>query len=127
MKVCPKCGKERPKAAFSKDSRSPDGLQRVCRDCHREYRQGLRRRRKIEGRKRKTHGVEAQLTTTAICPECGSLVHHILKADTQLAAALEEIQRLTDAVQRSSSRPGTRPDPNARSQSEIEEAHFRDL
>lgn len=36
-KVCKKCGRELPISAFNKKAKSKDGLQDMCRECHREY------------------------------------------------------------------------------------------
>ena len=34
-KVCSSCGRELPVSEFNKSSKSPDGLQYQCRECHR--------------------------------------------------------------------------------------------
>lgn len=36
-KVCKKCGRELPISAFNKKASAKDGLQDMCRECHREY------------------------------------------------------------------------------------------
>ena len=36
-KVCKKCGRELPVEAFNKKAKSKDGLQDMCRECHKEY------------------------------------------------------------------------------------------
>ena len=36
MKKCTKCGRELDETMFSKSSKSPDGLQWWCKDCHAE-------------------------------------------------------------------------------------------
>jgi hypothetical protein len=37
MKVCPRCGVEKPLVAFSKCAKARDGLQTYCRDCAKAY------------------------------------------------------------------------------------------
>jgi len=37
-KRCAKCGKEKPRSEFWKDTKTIDGLQHWCKDCGREYR-----------------------------------------------------------------------------------------
>ena len=36
MKKCTKCGKTKPKTEFNKDSHTPDGVRRYCRECQKE-------------------------------------------------------------------------------------------
>ena len=47
-KVCTKCGRELPLAAFSKKSDTNDGLQYNCKDCQREASKNRPKRRKKE-------------------------------------------------------------------------------
>jgi hypothetical protein len=46
MKRCTKCGVEKPKDSFNKQSRQKDGLSSWCKDCCREYRQQNKSRSK---------------------------------------------------------------------------------
>lgn len=50
-KVCSKCGRELPIEAFSKKSSSKDGLQDMCKECHREYNRANWRKKKEESHK----------------------------------------------------------------------------
>ena len=47
-KKCIHCGRELPISSFNKCSRSADGLQSYCKDCHREENSKARARRKSE-------------------------------------------------------------------------------
>lgn len=38
MKICTKCKEEKPYESFSKMKASPDGLQKRCKSCNKEYR-----------------------------------------------------------------------------------------
>lgn len=40
-KECSGCGLSKPLSEFTKDARSPDGLGRRCKSCHRRRRYGL--------------------------------------------------------------------------------------
>lgn len=55
-KVCGQCKMLRPFADFNKSRRSPDGHQRMCRDCQAEYREATREHRaEYDKQYRKAH------------------------------------------------------------------------
>ena len=70
-KKCIHCGRELPISSFNKCSRSADGLQSYCKDCHREENAKARARRKSEidgviNRVSRAKGREL-MTTSLLC------------------------------------------------------------
>lgn len=37
MKLCPRCGEAKPHSAYAKNAARKDGLQSLCRSCHKVY------------------------------------------------------------------------------------------
>ena len=67
MKVCRRCGLEKPVEAFHKASNNPDGLDNRCRECRHAY-YLANREHTIN---RVTLRYEANAVGEKICPDCG--------------------------------------------------------
>ena len=50
MKVCRRCGNEKPEDVFYKDSRYRDGLYPWCKECHKAWREATREKRNAQMR-----------------------------------------------------------------------------
>ena len=47
-KVCKRCGRELPTTEFTKDKSYPDGLNYICKDCHRKAQRESYERKKTK-------------------------------------------------------------------------------
>lgn len=74
MRLCTKCGSEKPSSDFARrTSGGRSGYQSWCRDCHKAYQNGAGKRPKREYRNKRRESLKAEidLIKSAPCSDCG--------------------------------------------------------
>lgn len=98
-KTCSKCGRTLPLAMFSRDSRSSDGFQYVCKRCVSEYNRSLyalnREAKKAAVRQYKSENPEKVLETRlAICAKRPNQKNAYRAMDAAIAAGVMQRPRV---------------------------------